>query len=75
VKPDKNKIARAAPAAARMEQKRMWFPKNNTWWPELEEEMLPFPAGGHDDFVDTMAYAVLESADMSSYSDHRLFTV
>lgn len=77
VRPDKNKLARAAPAAARMEQGRLWFPDPaiTPWWREVEEEILAFPAGGHDDFVDTLAYAVLESANMSSYSDHRLFTV
>jgi predicted phage terminase large subunit-like protein len=76
VKPDKNKLARAAPAAARMEQGRLWFPPTTTpWWREIEEEMLAFPAGAHDDFVDTLAYAVIEAADQSSYGDHRLFTV
>lgn len=77
VKADKDKIARAVPASARMEQGRLWFPPTTTpWWREVEEEMLAFPAGGHDDFVDTMAYAVQEAADVSSYSDgHRLMTV
>jgi predicted phage terminase large subunit-like protein len=76
VKADKDKIARAIPASTRMEQGRMWFPPTTTpWWREIEEEMLAFPAGGHDDFVDTMAYAVQEASDVSSYADHRLMTV
>lgn len=77
VRADKDKVARAIPSSARMEQGRMWFPPTSTaWWREVEEEILVFPAGGHDDFVDTMAYAVLEAADVSAYSDgHRLMTV
>lgn len=63
VTPDKDKVARALPATARMERKTVWFPSQATsWWPDVEEEMLAFPAGRHDDFVDALSYAVAEVA-------------
>lgn len=63
VKAEKDKVARALPATARMEQGRIWFPPATTaWFRDIEEELLAFPAGRHDDFVDTLAYAVLHGA-------------
>jgi predicted phage terminase large subunit-like protein len=63
VRADKDKVARALPATARMEQGRIWFPPASTpWFRDIEEELLAFPAGRHDDFVDCLAYAVLEVA-------------
>jgi predicted phage terminase large subunit-like protein len=63
LRPDKDKVARASLAAARMEQGRIWFPPTSTaWWPDLEEEILAFPSTRHDDQVDVLAYAVLEAA-------------
>jgi predicted phage terminase large subunit-like protein len=76
LKADKDKIARALPATARMEQMRVWFPEATTpWFRDIEEEMLAFPAGRHDDFVDTLAYAVIVAAGGSAYADHDFFTV
>lgn len=63
VKAEKDKVTRAWPAAARMEQHRIWFPPASVpWMTEVEDELLAFPAGRHDDIVDTLAYAVLEAA-------------
>lgn len=63
IRADKDKVARALPATARMEQGRIWFPPASTpGWRDLEEELLAFPAGRHDDFVDTLAYAVREAS-------------
>jgi predicted phage terminase large subunit-like protein len=77
VRADKDKVARALPATARMEQGRVWFPPASTpWFRDIEEELLAFPAGRHDDFVDTLAYAVLEIASGSAYEGGRgLMTV
>jgi len=63
VKADKDKVSRALPATAWVESGRVWFPTAGMapWWPACEEEMLAFPAGRHDDFVDTLAYAVQEA--------------
>lgn len=66
VRAEKDKVARALPATARMERQTVWFPPASTpWYPEIEQELLAFPAGRHDDFVDTLAYAVLEIASTS----------
>ena len=66
----KDKQARALLPAAQMEQGRVWFPPASTsWWRELEEEMLAFPVGKHDDFVDTLSYAAAEMAGRSAYEE------
>ncbi|MES2211016.1 MAG: phage terminase large subunit [Chloroflexota bacterium] len=69
VRPDKDKISRALPAVARMESGNVWFPARSDWMRDLEEEVLAFPLGRHDDFVDTLAYAVLQIAKRSVYED------
>lgn len=73
LKADKDKVSRALPATARMERGGIWFPRPTEvpWWPEIEDEMLAFPAGRHDDFVDTLSYAALEVGNAgSAYADH-----
>jgi predicted phage terminase large subunit-like protein len=75
VKADKDKEARALPASAAMESGRVWFPIASVpWYRDIEDEMLSFPAGKHDDFVDTLAYAVLEVGHRSPYEDRGLET-
>lgn len=72
VRAEKDKVARALPATARMEQRRVWFPPSSTpWMPEITEELLAFPAGRHDDFVDTLSYAVAEAAQFGRDGDIR----
>jgi predicted phage terminase large subunit-like protein len=64
------KIARAAVAMARMEQRTVWFPPvTEPWWADLEEELLAFPDGKHDDFVDTLSYAAAEVAEGGGYDE------
>ena len=59
----KDKEARALLPAAQMEAGRVWFPPAATpWYREIEEELLAFPVGRHDDFVDTFSYAAAELA-------------
>lgn len=59
----RDKEARALLPAAQMEAGRVWFPPASTpWYREIEEELLSFPAGRHDDFVDTFSYAAAELA-------------
>ncbi len=64
VRADKDKAARALPATARMEQRTVWFPRPAVMpvITECESELIAFPKGQHDDFVDTLAYACLQIA-------------
>ena len=32
------------------------FPKFTSWWSDMEHELLTFPAGKHDDFVDALSH-------------------
>jgi len=58
LKPDKDKVTRALPAAARMESGCIYFLHSAPWLGEFESELLSFPTGAHDDQVDVLSYAV-----------------
>jgi len=64
---DKDKLSRALPLTAKMESGQVFFRKNADWYSELEKELLQFPAGEHDDQVDALAYAVLQTARKQEY--------
>lgn len=53
--PSKDKLSRAQSIRARMRAKRVRFDKNADWYEYARMEMLHFPRGKHDDFVDTMS--------------------
>jgi len=53
--PSKDKVTRAKSIQARMKARRVRFDKSADWYEDIEQEMLQFPRGGHDDFVDTMS--------------------
>jgi predicted phage terminase large subunit-like protein len=74
---DKDKVARALPATARMERRTVWFPAAaaSPWVTELTDELLAFPAGRHDDFVDTLSYACLELMNQSVYEQRGVRSV
>jgi predicted phage terminase large subunit-like protein len=55
VKPDKDKLARFQPLEARYEQGLVWHADGLP--ADFERELLSFPVGAHDDFVDAAAYA------------------
>ena len=59
---DKDKRSRALPLSAKMERGQVYFPKDKDWILEVERELLTFPVGEHDDIVDVLAYACLQSA-------------
>ena len=61
LKADRDKVSRAMPLSARMEQGQVHFLENALWFDDLEREMLQFPEGEHDDQVDSLAYAILET--------------
>jgi predicted phage terminase large subunit-like protein len=58
---DRDKISRAMPLSARMEGGQVYFYENGLWFDDLQRELLQFPEGEHDDQVDSLAYAILES--------------
>ncbi len=60
LKPDTDKWVRAQPAAARMSAGTVYFLAGAPWLRDLEDELLAFPNGAHDDQVDCLSYAALE---------------
>lgn len=56
VTPAVDKEQRAQSIAARVAMGKVYFPKG-TWWTEKAiDELMAFPNGTHDDFVDMLAY-------------------
>lgn len=63
LKPDRDKVARALPAAEKAKCGQVWWPQSASWLQDWELEILAFnPAGthAHDDQVDTFSYAAKE---------------
>jgi len=56
--PITDKILRARPLQGRMQQGMVHFPANQPWVETLQQEMLRFPGGVHDDQVDALAWVV-----------------
>lgn len=54
-----DKIARAQPFAARLGTGQVYFRRGASWLPDLEDELLTFPTGAHDDQVDALAHATI----------------
>lgn len=54
--PVKDKMTRAQSIQAMCSLGRVRFPRFASWWPDAEQELLKFPAGRHDDFVDALAW-------------------
>ncbi len=53
--PKNSKASRILGISHIMEQGRIFIPSNALWYSELEEEMLSFPDGRHDDIIDSIA--------------------
>jgi len=58
LKPLSDKAVRARPLQGRMEKGLIYFPQGATWFNAARKELLQFPAGAHDDFVDALAWNV-----------------
>lgn len=58
LKPLTDKAVRARPLQGRMEKGMIYFPRGATWFNAARKELLQFPAGTHDDFVDALAWNV-----------------
>jgi predicted phage terminase large subunit-like protein len=54
--PTKEKKTRARSIQGRMRQRRVHFPAYAPWWPEAKQQLLKFPYGTHDDFVDWLSW-------------------
>lgn len=50
-----DKQAKSRSIRGRMSMGMVMFPEEAHWWPEAQQEMLKFPNGKHDDFVDAIA--------------------
>lgn len=57
VKVDKDKVTRSLPIAARYEVGKVWHRENMPNLTDVEDELLSFPRGKHDDVVDTASMA------------------
>lgn len=55
VVPVKDKMSRAQAIQARMAVGKVFFPENASWWPDARYQLLAFPHGGKDDFVDMIS--------------------
>ena len=58
LKPLTDKMVRANPLRGRMQLGKVYFDKNAPYFTELYKEMLHFPAGKHDDQIDSLAWAI-----------------
>jgi predicted phage terminase large subunit-like protein len=56
VVPVHDKKTRAQSIMARMSMGMVYFPSFASWWMEARQEMLQFPFGVRDDFVDALAW-------------------
>jgi predicted phage terminase large subunit-like protein len=56
VTPANDKATRAQSIAARVAMGKVYFPRNAPWVEKAINELMAFPNGTHDDFVDALAY-------------------
>jgi predicted phage terminase large subunit-like protein len=63
--PDKDKVTRAAVAGALYRGGKVYHLRGAPWLTDFEAELLAFPAGEHDDQVDTIAYGAKALPPMS----------
>jgi predicted phage terminase large subunit-like protein len=56
IHPTKDKSSRAQSIRGRMQAGAVRFPRFATWYGDALLQMLKFPAGAHDDFIDPLAY-------------------
>lgn len=56
VQPIADKQTRAQSIQGRMSMGKVFFPARAVWWPEARDQLMKFPNGANDDFVDALAY-------------------
>lgn len=55
VTPTRDKLSRASAIQGRMSMKKVRFPVFAPWWKNARSQILKFPYGTHDDFVDWLS--------------------
>lgn len=58
INPEGDKLIRASTASVHYESGQVFHPEHASWISEYEAELLQFPAGSHDDRVDSMSQAL-----------------
>lgn len=66
--PANDKQQRAQAIQARSAMKMVHFPLWTRWWAEAQDQILKFPLGGKDDFVDTLSLVGLGLTKMRARS-------
>ena len=56
VQPVADKLSRAQSIQGRMAMGKLFFPARAIWWQEARDQLMKFPNGPNDDFVDALAY-------------------
>ena len=56
VTPSRDKQTRSRAIEGRLSMKTVHFPRFAPWWPEAKAQLLRFPYGAHDDFVDWLSW-------------------
>lgn len=56
VTPTKDKISRSRAIQGRMQMNMVHFPRFAPWWAQARSQLLKFPFGAHDDFVDWLSW-------------------
>jgi len=64
--PVQDKQTRAQSIQGRMAMGKVFFPAFASWWPAARDQILKFPHGTNDDFVDALAYVGLGLAQQVS---------
>lgn len=71
VYPDKDKVTRASAAGALYKAGKVYHLAGAEWLSDFEAELLSFPAGEHDDQVDTIAYAARALPDIETSTGYK----
>jgi predicted phage terminase large subunit-like protein len=71
LKPLTDKMVRASPLRGRMQLGKVYFDKHAPYFTELHKEMLHFPAGKHDDQIDSLAWAIRLTLSRAAPRDNR----
>jgi predicted phage terminase large subunit-like protein len=71
VRPEGSKVARMSIQAVKIENGKLWLPKEAPWLDDFEAELFAFPNAPHDDQVDALSQALAAPAppEASMWSD------